>query len=196
MLPAMLAAARSAGQPLSLVMLDLDHFKRFNDQHGHLAGDDVLRTAARVISAALCPSDFAVRYGGEEMLVLLPGTCAMLAMVVAERLCQRLRQAVIFDDMRAPMSHLTGSFGVAVLEARMDELQLVAAADAALYRAKKAGRDRVALTLDKPAPEKPGSDLGFEKLRSDPEKLRSDPGFGETAEHGRTVWRSPPTGYL
>ena len=144
MLPAMVAAARSASQPLALVMLDLDHFKRFNDQHGHLAGDDALRTAARVISATLRPSDFAVRYGGEEMLVILPGTCAMLAMVVAERLCQRVRQGVIFEDMRVPMPHLTGSFGVAVLEAHMDELQLVAAADAALYRAKKAGRDRVA----------------------------------------------------
>ena len=145
MLPAMVGAARRSGEPLSLVMLDLDHFKRFNDQHGHLAGDEALRTAARVLSAGLRPSDCAVRYGGEEMLVILPDTSATLATVVAERLCQRLRQAVIFDDMRQPMPHLTGSFGVALLEARMDELQLLAAADAALYRAKQAGRDRVAL---------------------------------------------------
>ena len=82
-------------------MIDLDHFKRFNDTHGHLAGDDALRAAAGVINAALRPSDFAVRYGGEEMLVILPETSEKLATMVADRLCQRLQQVVIFDDMRA-----------------------------------------------------------------------------------------------
>ena len=66
-------------------------------------------------------------------------------MVVAERLCRQLRQVVIFGDMRLPMPHLTGSFGVATLGAAMDELQLLAAADAALYRAKQAGRDQISL---------------------------------------------------
>jgi diguanylate cyclase (GGDEF)-like protein len=145
MLPKLVATAQRSGAPLSLVMVDLDHFKRFNDTHGHPAGDEALRAAARVISAGLRPSDFAVRYGGEEMLVILPETSEPLATMVAERLCQRLRQAVIFDDMRLPMPHLTGSFGVALLEPEMEEPQLVAAADAALYRAKQAGRNRVAL---------------------------------------------------
>lgn len=145
MLPKMIATAHRSGSPLSLVMIDLDHFKRFNDTHGHLAGDDALRAAAGVINAALRPSDFAVRYGGEEMLVILPETSEKLATMVAERLCERLRQVVIFDDMRLPMPHLTGSFGVATMGAAMDELQLVAAADAALYRAKQTGRNRVSL---------------------------------------------------
>lgn len=145
MLPKMVASAKRADVPLSLVMIDLDHFKRFNDTHGHLAGDDALRAAAGVINAALRPSDFAVRYGGEEMLVILPETSEKLATMVADRLCKRLRQAVIFDDMRQPMPQLTGSFGVACLSAAMDELQLVAAADSALYRAKETGRDRVSL---------------------------------------------------
>jgi diguanylate cyclase (GGDEF)-like protein len=145
MLPKMVASAKRADAPLSLVMIDLDHFKRFNDTHGHLAGDDALRAAAGVINAALRPSDFAVRYGGEEMLVILPETSEKLATMVADRLCKRLRQAVIFDDMRQPMPQLTGSFGVACLSAAMDELQLVAAADSALYRAKETGRDRVSL---------------------------------------------------
>ncbi len=143
MLPKMVATAHRSGSPLSLVMIDLDHFKRFNDTHGHLAGDDALRAAAGVINAALRPSDFAVRYGGEEMLVILPETSEKLATMVAERLCERLRQVVIFDDMRLPMPHLTGSFGVATMGAATDELQLVAAADAALYRAKQTGRNRV-----------------------------------------------------
>jgi diguanylate cyclase (GGDEF)-like protein len=145
MLPKLIAGAQRAGSPLSLVMIDLDHFKLFNDTHGHLAGDDALRAAAGVINAALRPTDFAVRYGGEEMLVILPDASEKLATMVAERLCERLRHVVIFDDMRLPMPQLTGSVGVATLGAAMDELQLIAAADDALYRAKEAGRNRVSL---------------------------------------------------
>jgi diguanylate cyclase (GGDEF)-like protein len=145
MLPKMVASARRAGNPLSLVMIDLDHFKRFNDSHGHLAGDDALRAAAGVVNAALRPSDHAVRYGGEEMLVILPETSEKLATMVADRLCKRLSQVVVFDDMRLPMPQLTGSFGVACLGAAMDEQQLMAQADAALYRAKQAGRNQVSL---------------------------------------------------
>ena len=145
MLPKLVATAQRTSGPLSVVMIDLDHFKRFNDTHGHLAGDDALRSAAAIINAALRPSDFAVRYGGEEMVVLLPETSDKLATMVAERLCLRLRQVIIFGDMRLPMPHLTGSFGVATLELAMNELQLLAAADAALYRAKQAGRDRISL---------------------------------------------------
>ncbi len=145
MLPKLVATAHRSGGPLSMVMIDLDHFKRFNDTHGHLAGDAALRSAAAIINAALRPSDFAVRYGGEEIVVLLPETSDTLATMVAERLCARLRQAVIFDDMRLPMPHVTGSLGVATLGVEMDELQLLAAADAALYRAKQAGRDRISL---------------------------------------------------
>ena len=143
MLPKMIGKARRDGLPLSLVMIDLDHFKRFNDSHGHLAGDDALRGAAGVIAKALRPSDFAVRYGGEEMLVILPDTSEKLASMVAERLCQRLRQVVVFKDMRLPLPHLTGSLGVARLVETMDETGLIAAADAALYRAKEAGRNQV-----------------------------------------------------
>ncbi|MDB5961353.1 MAG: diguanylate cyclase [Massilia sp.] len=145
MLPKLVGKAHRDQQPLSLVMIDLDHFKRFNDTHGHLAGDDALRAAAGQVAKALRPSDYAVRYGGEELLVILPDTSAKLAAMVAERLCQRLRQVVVFGDMRLPMPHLTGSLGVANLQGTIDEKALIAAADAALYRAKSAGRDRVSL---------------------------------------------------
>jgi diguanylate cyclase (GGDEF)-like protein len=142
-LPQLVAGAQSSGQPLSLIMLDIDHFKKFNDSHGHLQGDAALRTAAQVLSGALRPTDFAVRYGGEEMMVVLPDTNVQLAEVVAVRLCERMRAAVVFSDMRQPLPHITSSFGVAALAPAQDESALIAAADAALYRAKESGRNRV-----------------------------------------------------
>ena len=144
LLPTMVATAHGSGAPLSLIMIDLDHFKRFNDSHGHLAGDEALRAAAHVLSGALRPTDFAVRYGGEEMMVLLPDTSDKVALSVAERLCERMRQAKVFGDMRQPLPHITASFGVAALQPQQGERELIAAADAALYRAKENGRNQVA----------------------------------------------------
>jgi diguanylate cyclase (GGDEF)-like protein len=143
MLPKLVTRSRQDGSALSLVMIDLDHFKRFNDTHGHMAGDTALATAAAVIRGALRPSDFAVRYGGEELMAILPNTNRTLAVMVAERLCGRMREAVVFDDMRIALPHVTGSFGVASLMPGQDERTLVEAADEALYRAKQAGRDRI-----------------------------------------------------
>jgi diguanylate cyclase (GGDEF)-like protein len=143
MLPKLAARSRQDGTPLSLVMIDLDHFKRFNDTHGHVAGDTALCTAAATIRAALRPTDYAVRYGGEEMMAILPQASRDLAVLVAERLCDRVRAAIVFDDMRLPLPHITGSFGVATLAPGQDERGLVAMADAALYRAKESGRDRI-----------------------------------------------------
>jgi diguanylate cyclase (GGDEF)-like protein len=145
MLPKLAMRARQDGSPLSIVMIDLDHFKRFNDTHGHIAGDAALSSAAGVIRDSLRPSDFAVRYGGEELMAVLPDTPLSLAEMVAGRLADRLRTALVFPDMRLPLPHITGSFGVACLEAGGDEHALMAAADAALYRAKQAGRDRVSV---------------------------------------------------
>jgi diguanylate cyclase (GGDEF)-like protein len=144
-LPKLVARARQDDAALSLVMIDLDHFKRFNDTHGHIAGDSALTAAAGVIRAALRPTDFAVRFGGEEMMAILPDTPQTLAFAVAERLCADMREAIVFDDMRDPLPHLTASFGVATLVPGQDERALVEAADAALYRAKEAGRDRIAV---------------------------------------------------
>jgi diguanylate cyclase (GGDEF)-like protein len=144
-LPKLASRARLDGSPLSLVMIDLDYFKQFNDTHGHLMGDVALCAAAGVLRGALRPTDFAVRYGGEEMMALLPQTAEKLAVMVAQRLCQRMREAVVFDDMRMPLPHFTGSFGVATLSPGVDERGLIEAADAALYRAKQAGRDRICL---------------------------------------------------
>jgi diguanylate cyclase (GGDEF)-like protein len=142
MLPRLLGTALQTDRPLSIVMLDIDHFKRFNDRYGHPQGDQALRTAAQVLAGALRPSDYAVRYGGEEMMVILPDTCGSVAAAVAQRLCERVRQAAVFTD-GTPLPHITASFGVASLAPGQDEQALIATADAALYRAKSAGRDRV-----------------------------------------------------
>jgi len=145
MLPKLVARSLQDATPLSVVMIDLDHFKRFNDTHGHTAGDAALCAAAATIRAALRPTDYAVRFGGEEMIAILPNTPRDLAPLVAQRLCTRMRMAIVFDDMRVPLPHITGSFGVATLASGQDERTLVELADAALYRAKEAGRDRVAV---------------------------------------------------
>lgn len=142
-LSSLIVDAHASSKPLSVVMIDLDHFKQFNDTHGHLAGDDALKTASRVLNGALRPSDFAARFGGEEMLVILPGSSQAAAVVVAQRICKRLQQAVVFGDMRKPLPHITASFGVAALMPAQDAHGLISAADVALYRAKKAGRNRV-----------------------------------------------------
>lgn len=144
-LSVLIEEAHSMNQPLSLLMIDLDHFKRFNDEHGHLTGDIALCAAAGVISAALRPSDFAVRYGGEELIVILPNSNEAAATMVAQRLCERMRQAVIFNDMHTPLPHITASIGIATLMPQQIANDLIAAADAALYRAKEAGRNQVSL---------------------------------------------------
>ncbi|MBC3863606.1 GGDEF domain-containing protein [Undibacterium jejuense] len=144
-LPGLIENAHATGNALSIIMVDLDHFKRFNDEHGHLLGDDALQTAAKVLNAGLRPTDFAARYGGEEMMVILPGTAQKAAIGVAQRLCTKLSKTRVFLDNRKPLPHITGSFGVATLEPGMDSAQLMTAADTALYRAKDGGRNQVAL---------------------------------------------------
>jgi diguanylate cyclase (GGDEF)-like protein len=143
-LPVMVAEAHQQEQPLSVVMIDLDHFKNFNDTYGHAGGDSALKATAHVLGKALRPTDFAARFGGEELVVILPGTDHAGGMLVAQRLCERLRETVIFNDMRMPLPHLTASFGIATLETDQDAEVLLTRADAALYRAKKAGRNCVA----------------------------------------------------
>ena len=143
-LPGMVENGHAMGNPLSVIMVDLDHFKRFNDEYGHLLGDDALQTAAKVLNAGLRPTDFAARFGGEEMIVILPGTSLKAALGVAQRLCTKLAKTRVFPDNRKAMPHITGSFGVASLAPGQDSAQLINAADIALYKAKDAGRNQVA----------------------------------------------------
>jgi diguanylate cyclase (GGDEF)-like protein len=135
-----LARARRTGRPLSLVMIDVDHFKVFNDRHGHLAGDEALAEVARVLSEAARAEDRAGRVGGEEFALLLPGADEASAGGIAER----VRQAV--QANRGRFGPLTVSLGVAGWDAERhgdDGAGLRAAADARLYAAKAGGRNRV-----------------------------------------------------
>jgi diguanylate cyclase (GGDEF)-like protein len=137
---------RRYGRPLGLVMLDLDHFKRLNDEHGHLVGDHALREAAAAIAGALRTSDTAYRYGGEEFVVLLRETSLEEAAVVADRLRQAVAGVRLADR---PALGVTVSAGVASRRSDMGHhSDLVAQADTALYRAKRLGRNRVASTDD------------------------------------------------
>ncbi len=142
-LPVALAGARRTGQPLSIAMLDLDHFKRYNDEHGHQAGDDLLQRIAAVWKQAVRPGDMLARYGGEEFLATLPSCDPHGAVVVADRL-----RAVVPGSQTASVGTATWD-GVETLEA------LIARADAALYQAKAAGRDRT-VESSGPADGQPG----------------------------------------
>ena len=144
-LPVMIENAHRANSPLSVIMIDLDHFKQFNDVHGHVSGDHALQVTSKVIRAALRPTDFAARFGGEELIVILPATQQKGALMVAHRLCERLRQAVVFSEIHKPLPHITASLGVATLEPGQNAEAVISAADAALYRAKERGRNQVAL---------------------------------------------------
>jgi diguanylate cyclase (GGDEF)-like protein len=143
-----MSRARRAGQPLSIIMLDIDHFRAVNDKHGHRRGDQVLQRLADVLRAALRKEDMVVRYGGEEFLVFLPDVPGPGAVVVAGR----LRKAVAAEelDIEGTRIALTVSAGVA---ARLDEGpesvdRLIARSEEALALAKQRGRNRVvALSL-------------------------------------------------
>lgn len=134
------ARAQRLETPLSVVLADLDEFKDVNDVHGHAVGDEVLRVFADVLRETLRESDVAGRWGGEEFLILLPGADEE----GAAQLADRLRLALASRDVSgAPGLRVTASFGVAEYAGQANTEQLVDAADSALYRAKRAGRDRV-----------------------------------------------------
>jgi diguanylate cyclase (GGDEF)-like protein len=137
-----IARADRLGSPLTLVLADLDDFKTINDEHGHSTGDDVLREFAAVLRATVRDSDLAGRWGGEEFLLLLPGSDAAGGAHFAERVRSSLAERS-FLGSGGTVVGVTCSFGVAQLAAGSDERDLFAAADRALYRAKREGKNRV-----------------------------------------------------
>ena len=131
------------GRPLAFVMLDVDHFKAFNDSHGHPQADTALQEVAEVLSRCVRTTDTAYRYGGEEFCILLRETSAEDAMVLAERIRHRIEQRFASGAAEG----LTASFGVAEFSAATPMPRaLVEAADAAMYESKHAGRNRVMLS--------------------------------------------------
>jgi diguanylate cyclase (GGDEF)-like protein len=125
-------------QPLSLVMMDIDRFKSYNDSYGHPAGDEILKMMGQVLQQQVREYDLVARYGGEEFVVLLPNTTLDAALIMADRF------RTLIETTQWPRRPITGSFGVACLSASLTEAEeLIAAADAALYASKQHGRNRV-----------------------------------------------------
>jgi diguanylate cyclase (GGDEF)-like protein len=131
------------GTPVSLIMLDLDHFKQINDRYGHSVGDRALREAVLIIQAELRDGDMLGRIGGEEFLVLLPMTDRASANILAERLRESLEAVRLIEDTQT--IRIPASFGVAELGKGEDASLWIKRADEALYQAKAAGRNRVAV---------------------------------------------------
>ncbi|MBV9820353.1 MAG: diguanylate cyclase [Solirubrobacterales bacterium] len=136
----MVAQASRSGAPLAAGLLDIDHFKQLNDLHGHQKGDEVLALIGATLASTVRESDFVARYGGEEFLLLMPGTEAEGALVLAHKVCEAI-SSLIFRGLEGPV---TASIGIAVFpEDASEPATLVRHADRALYAAKRGGRDRV-----------------------------------------------------
>jgi diguanylate cyclase (GGDEF)-like protein len=137
--------ARRSRYPLTLIMCDIDWFKKYNDTYGHSEGDECLKRVAQALSGSLVrPGDFCARYGGEEFIVILPSTDVAGARVVADRILEQIRGLAI-PHRGSPFGVVTMSLGVAAENdfgtASYDVL--VKRADQALYRAKEKGRNRI-----------------------------------------------------
>ena len=133
-------------KPFSLIMLDIDYFKRYNDTYGHPAGDDCLARVAQVLKQSVrTPDDVVSRYGGEEFLVILFNCPADIAEKVAARIQDGLRKEAIPHSTSTVSDRVTVSMGIAEMAEGLAGTEIIARADAALYRAKEAGRDRWSL---------------------------------------------------
>ncbi len=141
--------ARREQQALSLVMLDVDHFKQFNDHYGHQAGDACLVQVANALRSSVCrPADTAARYGGEEFIVILPNTPNEGALVMAENIRQAIIALDIPHEHSSAASHITVSLGVATTSTQSESMTvdgLLKAVDDALYQAKEHGRNQIAV---------------------------------------------------
>jgi diguanylate cyclase len=141
--------ALASGEPLSLLLLDIDHFKSFNDSYGHLTGDQVLRLVGLSLKQSIKGQDITARYGGEEFAVVLPNTALRQALTVADH----IRRAVMAKELKKKstgeiLGRVTISVGVSMLKADDNTDDLIERADACLYAAKRNGRNRVICEVD------------------------------------------------
>lgn len=147
--------ARKEDTSLALVLLDIDHFKSFNDTYGHQTGDQVLRLVAMTLRAHTKGQDLAARYGGEEFALILPDTDVKGAMMLSDKMRKAIQaKELLRRSTNEKLGRITSSFGVAVLNERDTSNSLIERADKALYAAKNAGRNRVMSEFDAQEPEK------------------------------------------
>lgn len=142
-------SALANGEPLSLLLLDIDHFKSFNDSYGHLTGDQVLRLVGLSLKQTIKGQDITARYGGEEFAVVLPNTALRQALTVADH----IRRAVMAKELKKKstgeiLGRVTISVGISMLKQGDDTDALIERADACLYAAKRNGRNRVIYEVD------------------------------------------------
>ena len=181
--------AARAQTPLAVAIADIDHFKAVNDTHGHLAGDAVLAAVSAAMRDLLRDCDLCGRFGGEEFALLLPRTTAAQALEITERIRQGISQLAIPRDGTAAI-RVTISIGVAVpSQARRTLDDLLAAADHALYQAKRSGRDRVVMYADTRVPgSHPGLLPQLSTALGAPSASRTGPPPGESPGPGLIPW--------
>ncbi|WP_428033399.1 GGDEF domain-containing protein [Amphritea sp.] len=143
-LDSMIEKSVGLGEPLSLLLCDIDHFKQFNDDYGHLVGDKVLQFVAKQLKKSIKGRDFVCRFGGEEFAIILPQTPLENALIVADQLRREISKSRLKRaNSEEVYGHVSVSFGAAELLADETRNQLIERADRALYRAKDNGRNRV-----------------------------------------------------
>jgi len=142
----LLAIARRRVQPVGAIMLDLDHFKSFNDVYGHEVGDRILRYFAKTVTASMRDTNLAARYGGEEFVVILPDTSTKSCLLVAERIRKAVIAMVVPSNTDKPLPQVTVSVGIASFPEHGETLEeIIQASDKALYESKRGGRNRVTI---------------------------------------------------
>lgn len=164
-------AARTRQKPIAILMIDIDHFKQVNDNHGHLIGDDVITIVSKLVSQTVSrEEDFVARYGGEEFAVVLPDTELQTAMSMAEKIRAKVNAFDSDVEAIARVGRISVSIGVAgkIPEAEFPDMRsemLLSEADNALYDAKNSGRNRVCQAVNTHSPLHPGTDRGLRALR-------------------------------
>ena len=144
-----MADAGKGNSPLCLMLLDIDHFKNFNDTYGHQTGDQVLRLVAMTLKSNIKGKDLAARYGGEEFVAILPETDLEGAIIVADNIRKAIQaKELLKRSTNEKLGRITASFGVAVFRPADTASTLIERADRCLYAAKHAGRNRVVSEID------------------------------------------------